>query len=109
MWLQCEQNPSTGWIAAARLEHVEPFIATLDDRDLAKQLLFLGLEDADAVNAHKRMEARKKKASIGSNKFRQRPAAASAPVSSKPARAMRAIHIESSNSKSESDRRRRPT
>ena len=32
---------------AARREHVEHFIDTLDDRDLAKQLTLLRLDDAD--------------------------------------------------------------
>ena len=33
--------------SATRREHVEHFIATLDDRDLAKQLTLLRLLDAD--------------------------------------------------------------
>jgi len=33
--------------SATRREHVEHFIETLDDRDLAKQLALLRLEDAD--------------------------------------------------------------
>ena len=34
---------------ATRREHVEHFIATLDDRDLAKQITLLRLSDADEM------------------------------------------------------------
>ena len=55
-----------------RREHVEDFIGTLDDRDLAKQLTLLGLEDADsmeeALRVYKRMENTHVKTSTGSSK-----------------------------------------
>lgn len=92
---------------ATRREHVEHFIETLDDRDLAKQLTLLRLDDADdmeeTLRAYQRMEIRQGKASMGSNKFRQRAAPAPDQASSKPARAVRAIHIENGNSGSESE------
>ena len=71
---------------ATRREHVEHFIETLDDRDLAKQLTLLRLNDADnmeeTLRAYQRMEARQGKSLMGSNKFRQRSAAAPDQVSS---------------------------
>ena len=69
---------------ATRREHVEHFIETLDDRDLAKQLTLLRLDDADdmeeTLRAYQRMELRQGKASMGSNKFRQRAAPARSSV-----------------------------
>ncbi|CAI5718029.1 unnamed protein product [Peronospora effusa] len=92
---------------ATRREHMELFIETLDDRDLAKQLTLLRLDDADdmeeTLRAYQRMEILQDKASMGSNKFRQRAAPAPDQASSKPARAVRAIHIENGNSGSESE------
>ena len=89
-------------------EHVEHFIATLDDRDLAKQLTLLRLTDVDEVEetplrACQRMENRQMKASMGSNKFHERTTTFSNPISSKTARAVRAIRekVESSGSESE--------
>uniref|UniRef100_A0AAV1UPN7 Retrotransposon gag domain-containing protein n=1 Tax=Peronospora matthiolae TaxID=2874970 RepID=A0AAV1UPN7_9STRA len=59
-----------------RREHVEHFIATLDDRDLAKQLTLLRLVDVDKLDetlrACQSMESRQLKTSTGSNKFHQR-------------------------------------
>ena len=90
-----------------RREHVEHFLETLDDRDLAKQLSLLRLEDAsalqDTLRAYERTETRQGRASMGSSKFRQKSAAASAPVSSKITRAVKAIQIDHSESESESD------
>ena len=78
-----------------RREHVEHFIETIDDRDLAIQLTLLRLNDADAMEetlrAYQRMEAQRGKTAMGSSKFRQRSAFTSDPASSKPARAVRAI------------------
>ena len=57
-----------------RREHVELFIRTLDDRDLAKQLMLLRLEDADemeeTLRAYQRMQINKVQSSTESNKFR---------------------------------------
>ena len=91
---------------AARREHVEHFIDTLDDRDLSKQLTLLRLDDADdmeeTLRAYQRMEKRQKKSSMGSTKFHQRSAVPDQ-ASSKPTRAVRAIHIEGGNGISESE------
>ena len=91
-----------------RREHVEHFIATLDDRDLAKQLTLLRLADVndleDTLRAYQRMESRQLKTSMGSNRFHPRANASSNSTSSKTARAVRAIRerIESSGSESDS-------
>ena len=81
--------------SATRREHVEYFIETLDDRDLAKQLALLRLEDAymmeDTLRAYQRKEHRQTKVLVGSNKFRQRSDSTADRISSKPARAVRPI------------------
>ena len=60
---------------AARREHVEHFISTLDDRDLAKQLTLLRLTDVDdmeeTLRAYQRIENRYKKAPMVPGKFNQ--------------------------------------
>ena len=90
--------------ADTRREHVEHFIATLDDRDLAKQLTLLRLTDVneldETLRACQRMESRQSKTTTGSNKFHQRANAYPNPTSSKTARAVRTIRerIESSGS-----------
>ena len=90
-------------------EKVEHFIARLDDRDMAKQLTLLRLTDVDEVEktlrACQQSDNRQIKASMGSNKFHQRTTASSNPISSKAARAIRAMHekVESSGSESESN------
>lgn len=90
---------------ATRREHVEHFISTLDDRDLAKQLTLLRLTDADGMEetlrAYERMEARQKKAPMGSSKFHQRSATHTNPGQSKSARVVRTIRAESESSDSE--------
>uniref|UniRef100_A0AAV1V2L2 Uncharacterized protein n=1 Tax=Peronospora matthiolae TaxID=2874970 RepID=A0AAV1V2L2_9STRA len=91
-----------------RREHVEQFIATLDDRDLAKQLTLLRLDDVNELDktllACQRMESRQLKTSTGSNNFHQRSNASPDPTPYKSARAVRAIRerIESSGSESDS-------
>ena len=91
----------------SRREHVEHFIATLDDRDLAKLLTLLRLKDVDkleeTLRACQRMESRQLKASTGSNKFYPRASASPNPTSSKPARAVRVIRERIEISGSESD------
>ncbi|GMF52127.1 unnamed protein product [Phytophthora fragariaefolia] len=56
--------------AAARREHVEPFIETLDDRELADQLALLRLFDADVLDeslrARQRAKSRQGRAAMGS-------------------------------------------
>uniref|UniRef100_M4BBL1 Retrotransposon gag domain-containing protein n=1 Tax=Hyaloperonospora arabidopsidis (strain Emoy2) TaxID=559515 RepID=M4BBL1_HYAAE len=94
--------------SATRREHVEHFIATLEDRDLAKQLTPLRLmnvyEVEETLRACQRMENRQMKAPIGLNKFHRRTTASSNPMSSKAARAVRAVRekVESSGSGSDS-------
>uniref|UniRef100_A0AAV1TQ32 CCHC-type domain-containing protein n=1 Tax=Peronospora matthiolae TaxID=2874970 RepID=A0AAV1TQ32_9STRA len=91
-----------------RREHVDRFIARLDDRDLAKQLTLLRLADVnelyETLRACQRMESRQLKTSTGSNKFHQRANASPNPTSSKSAREVRAIRerIESSGSELDS-------
>ena len=91
----------------ARREHVEHFIGTLDNRELADQLLLLRLANADALEetlrAYQRGRSRQSKATMGSNKFRQKAITPPVPAPSKPARAVRVIRMESSSSESESD------
>uniref|UniRef100_A0AAV1U935 Uncharacterized protein n=1 Tax=Peronospora matthiolae TaxID=2874970 RepID=A0AAV1U935_9STRA len=91
-----------------RREHVKHFIATLDDRDLAKQLTLLRLADIEELDetlrACQRMESRQLKTSTGSNKVYQRANGSPNPTPSKTSRAVRAIRerIESSGSESDS-------
>ena len=70
-------------------------------------MALLRLEDADemedTLRAYQRMEKRGDKASVNANKFRTRSAAPSTPALSKPARAVRTIHVEKDNNSSESD------
>ncbi|POM68452.1 Hypothetical protein PHPALM_15391 [Phytophthora palmivora] len=100
--LQIKDGPG-----ATRREHVEHFIETLDDRDLADQLALLGLADAEileeTLRARQRAKARQGKAHAGSNKFRQKvgPAPQSAP--SKAARAVRIVHTAEGSSESEAE------
>ena len=94
--------------SATRREHVEHFIATLDDRDLAKQLTLLRLTDVEemeeTLRACQRMKNRQMKSSMGSNKFHERAIAPTHPMASKTARAIRVVRekVESSGSESES-------
>jgi hypothetical protein len=75
--------------AKARLEHVEHFIDTLGDPDLADQLAMLRLSDADrledVLRARERAKARQKK-STGSSKYQSRPSP------SPPTALTRAVH-----------------
>ena len=85
-----------------RREHVEHFIETLKDRNLAKQLTFLRLMDADdmkeILRAYQRMEVWANKASMGSSKFRPQSGFSSDPTPSKPTRAVRSVQMEESGS-----------
>ena len=90
---------------AARKEHVDHFIDTLDDHDLAGQLLLLRVEDVDAMELtlreYQRGRSRHGKAMMGSSKYRQKVTTPPAP--SKPTRAVRVIRTEDSSSESESN------
>ncbi|KAL4163229.1 hypothetical protein KRP22_014808 [Phytophthora ramorum] len=85
-----------------RREHVDHFIETLGDQDLADQLTLLRLPDADALEevlrARERAKSRQKRSAFGS-KYRQK-AAATAPTA--PAkRAVHAIQIQGSDPESD--------
>ena len=90
-----------------RKEHVNHYIGTLDDRDLARMLTMLRLGDVDDLEETllecENMEVREAHASMGSSKFRQRVAPQAVQVPAKPARAVRAIHVESKSSGSDID------
>ncbi|OWZ02040.1 hypothetical protein PHMEG_00026468, partial [Phytophthora megakarya] len=98
----------TGTAAVLR-EHVEHFIETLDDRDLADHLTLLRLADGDALadvlRVRQRAKSRQRKSAAGSTKYRQKAPSAPPQASSKPTRAVRAIRmaIDSDGSGSESD------
>uniref|UniRef100_A0AAV1UJF5 Uncharacterized protein n=1 Tax=Peronospora matthiolae TaxID=2874970 RepID=A0AAV1UJF5_9STRA len=93
--------------SSTRREHVEHYIATLDDRDLAKQMTLLRLAYVNVLDetlrACKSIESRQSETSTGSNKFYQRANASPNPTSSKTARAVRAIRERIESSESELD------
>ncbi|POM70843.1 Hypothetical protein PHPALM_12666 [Phytophthora palmivora] len=95
--LQIKDGPSE-----VRREHVEHFIETLDDRDLADHLALLRIPDTDtleeALRSRQRAKARQSKAVYGSIKPRQKNSSAAAPSAS--TRAVKAI---SDSSESEED------
>ncbi|POM65348.1 Hypothetical protein PHPALM_18949 [Phytophthora palmivora] len=86
--LQIKDGP-----AEVRREHVEHFIETLDDRDLADHLALLRIPDAgtleEALRSRQRAKARQSKAVYGSIKPRQKNSSAAAPSAS--TRAVRAV------------------
>ncbi|OWZ00563.1 hypothetical protein PHMEG_00028213, partial [Phytophthora megakarya] len=94
-------------LLATRRGHVEHFIETLDDRDLADQLALLRLTDAEdleeTLRARQRAKARQGKTHAGTNKFRQKAAPKPTSASSKNAGAVRAIRVVEDSSESESD------
>ncbi|KAE9283449.1 hypothetical protein PF001_g22846 [Phytophthora fragariae] len=96
--IQVKYGPSE-----VRREHVDHFIETLDDRDLADQLALLRIPDADTLEevlrSRQRSKSRQNKTVYGSVKPRQKPPSAAG------ARAMRAVqvHADSSESEVESD------
>ncbi|KAE9298268.1 hypothetical protein PF008_g23539 [Phytophthora fragariae] len=92
--IQVKDGPSE-----IRREHVDHFIETLDDRDLADQLALLRVPDADTLEevlrSRQRSKARQSKTVYGSVKPRQKtPAAAGA-------RAVRAVQVQADSSESE--------
>ncbi|GMF41604.1 unnamed protein product [Phytophthora fragariaefolia] len=93
--------------SAARRGHVENFIETLDDRELADQLALLRLSDAevlkDTLRARQRAKSRQGRAAMGSSKFRQKVPATPNPTPSKNARAVRAIRTMEDSSESEQE------
>ncbi|KAE8971970.1 hypothetical protein PR001_g26737 [Phytophthora rubi] len=96
--IQVKDGPSE-----VRREHVDHFIETLDDRDLADQLALLRIPDADTLEevlrSRQRSKSRQNKTVYGSVKPRQKPPSAAG------ARAVRAVqvHADSSESEVESD------
>lgn len=98
--LQIKDGPSE-----VRREHVEHFIETLDDRDLADHLALLRIPDADtleeALRSRQRAKARQSKAVYGSIKPRQKNNSAAAPSAS--TRAVRAVKAISDSNESGDD------
>ncbi|KAH7460378.1 uncharacterized protein KRP23_14746 [Phytophthora ramorum] len=86
-----------------RREHVDHFIETLDDRDLANQLALLRVPDADTLEetlrARQRAKARQGKAVYGSIKPKTKAPTGVAPSAN--ARAVRTIRKAASSSDSE--------
>ncbi|KAG6586703.1 uncharacterized protein IUM83_18116 [Phytophthora cinnamomi] len=78
-------------------EHVDHFIETLGDQDLADRLTLLRLPDADeleeVLRALDRAKNRMKKSAFGSSKYRQKASATPAPAV--PAKHVRAVQIQS--------------
>ncbi|GMF23751.1 unnamed protein product [Phytophthora fragariaefolia] len=83
-----------------RREHVEHFIETLDDRDLADLLAFLRIPDADTLGevlrSRQRAKSRQSKTVYGSIKPRQKTPATAAGT-----RAVRAVHVPGDSSDSD--------
>ncbi|GMF56493.1 unnamed protein product [Phytophthora fragariaefolia] len=87
-----------------RREHVEHFIETLDDRDLADQLALLRIPDADileeVLRSRQRAKSRQSKTVFGSIKPRQKSPAAAAGT-----RVVRAVHVPEDSSDSDDESR----
>ncbi|OWY92486.1 hypothetical protein PHMEG_00038500 [Phytophthora megakarya] len=85
-------------------EHVDHYIETLEDQDLAERLTLLRLTDADdleeVLRARDRAKNRQKKAAFGSSKYRQKPTNS---TPSAPAKQVRAIQIQANDSRSDSE------
>ncbi|KAE8986781.1 hypothetical protein PR003_g23113 [Phytophthora rubi] len=77
-------------------EHVDHFIETLGDPELADRLTLLRLSDADdleeVLRALDRAKSRQKKSAAGSSRYRQKAASSPAPAVS--VKQVRAIHIQ---------------
>ncbi|GMF20526.1 unnamed protein product [Phytophthora fragariaefolia] len=93
--------------AAAHREHVEHFIETLNDRELADQLALLRLADADVLEdtlrARQRAKSRQGRAAMRSSKFRQKAPTTPNPTPAKDTRAVRAIRTMEDSSESEQE------
>ncbi|OWY98541.1 LOW QUALITY PROTEIN: hypothetical protein PHMEG_00030674 [Phytophthora megakarya] len=81
--------------AKERREHVDHYIETLEEQDLAERLTLLRLTDADDLE-----ENRQKKAAFGSSKYRQKPTNS---TPSAPAKQVRAIQVQANDSGSDSE------
>ncbi|POM63372.1 Hypothetical protein PHPALM_21243, partial [Phytophthora palmivora] len=90
--------------AMDRREHVDHYIETLEDQDLADRLTLLRLSDADdleeVLRARERAKSRQKKAAFGSSKYRQK---ATNPAPAATTKHVRAVQIRSVESESESE------
>ncbi|OWY95910.1 hypothetical protein PHMEG_00033957 [Phytophthora megakarya] len=90
--------------AKDRREHVDHYIETLEDQDLAERLTLLRLTDVDdleeVLRARDREKNRQKKAAFGSGKYRQKIANTTPSV---PAKQVRAIQIQANDSGSDSE------
>ncbi|KAE9307716.1 hypothetical protein PF008_g21164 [Phytophthora fragariae] len=86
-------------LSEVRREHVDHFIETLDDRDLADQLALLRVPDTDTLEevlrSRQRSKARQSKTVYGSVKPRLKPPAAAG------ARVVRAVQVQADSSESE--------
>ncbi|POM64368.1 Hypothetical protein PHPALM_20106 [Phytophthora palmivora] len=89
--------------AKDRREHVDHYIETLEDQDLADRLTLLRLSDADdleeVLRARERAKSRQKKAAFGSSKYRQK---ATNPAPAATTKHVRAVQIRSVEYESES-------
>ncbi|ETM41081.1 hypothetical protein L914_13120, partial [Phytophthora nicotianae] len=91
--LRAKQRVKSG-PSDVRREHLEHFIETLDDRDLADQLALLRISDDDALEEVLRARQRAKNcqgcAHFGSSKYRQKAAGSDA-TKSAPTRKVQAV------------------
>ena len=75
--MQAKIHVKDGFVAYCH-DHVNHYIETLDDRELAKQLTLLRLKDVNTLEemlrTYERMQKRKGIISTSSSKFRQRSA-----------------------------------
>ncbi|POM60970.1 hypothetical protein PHPALM_30090, partial [Phytophthora palmivora] len=89
--------------AKDRRKHVDHYIETLEDQDLADRLTLLQLADADdleeVIRARERAKSRQKKATFGSSKYRQK---ATNPAPAATTKHARAVQIRTVESESES-------
>ncbi|POM61279.1 LOW QUALITY PROTEIN: hypothetical protein PHPALM_29726, partial [Phytophthora palmivora] len=89
--------------AKDRCEHVDHYIETLEDQDLADRLTLLRLSDADdleeVLRARERAKSRQKEAAFGSSKYRQK---ATNPAPAATTKHVRAVQIRTVESESES-------
>ncbi|KAE9321917.1 hypothetical protein PF008_g17707 [Phytophthora fragariae] len=87
-----------------RKEHVDHFIETLGDPELANRSTLLRLSDADdleeVLRALDRAKRRQKKSTAGSSRYRQKASPSPAPAA--PAKQVRAIQIQVPDSESDS-------
>ncbi|KAE9163616.1 hypothetical protein PF005_g30373 [Phytophthora fragariae] len=88
-----------------RKEHMDHFIETLGDPELADRLTLLRLSDADdleeVLRALDRAKSRQKKTAAGSRRYRQKAAPSPAPAAS--AKQVRALQVQAPDSESDSD------